>query len=134
VLWQLRLSLRSGAVWLEGSRRYAPPNAYLIPPALWPSLRSEFTQLLQCPTQPHPRLKQRAEQFNAQLQSLNLTLKDDPLVRLEQQRLILSPLPAQEPPDSALHLQNRLRGRLRSIGLGKPPQHDSDHRYLNHRF
>ncbi len=117
ILWQLRLSLRSGAVWLDGSRRYAPPNAYLIPPALWPSLRSEFTQLLQCPTQPHPRLKQLAADFQAELLRLNNSLDDNELLRLEQDRLVISPLPAQELPDSAAQLQLRLGQCLPKVDL-----------------
>jgi hypothetical protein len=31
VLWELRGALRAGDVWLEGSRRYANPETYLIP-------------------------------------------------------------------------------------------------------
>ncbi len=117
ILWQLRLSLRSGAVWLEGSRRYAPPNAYLIPPALWPSLRSEFTQLLQCPTQPQPRLKQLAADFQAELLRLSNSLDDNELLRLEQDRLVISPLPAQEIPDSAVQLQLQLGRCLPKVDL-----------------
>jgi hypothetical protein len=35
VLWELRGALRAGDVWLEGSRRYADPQTYLIPREQW---------------------------------------------------------------------------------------------------
>ncbi len=37
VLWELRGALRSGDVWVEGSRRYADPESYLIPRERWSS-------------------------------------------------------------------------------------------------
>jgi len=45
LLAMLREGLRSGDVWVEGSRRYADPQSYLIPKDRWPSLRPEFCQL-----------------------------------------------------------------------------------------
>lgn len=41
LLWELRGTLRSGDVWVEGSRRYADPRRYLIPEDRWPSLKGE---------------------------------------------------------------------------------------------
>jgi hypothetical protein len=43
-LWELRLALRAGDVWLPQSRRYADPESYLIPKARWPELRPEVCQ------------------------------------------------------------------------------------------
>src|SRR6266852_5826859 len=37
LLWQLRDRLRSGDIWVEGSRRYAHPGTYLLDKARWPS-------------------------------------------------------------------------------------------------
>jgi hypothetical protein len=45
LLAKLRDDLRSGDVWVEGSRRYADPQTYLIPEAEWPSLRQEACRL-----------------------------------------------------------------------------------------
>lgn len=41
VLWELRGALRAGNIWIEGSRRYANPETYLLPEEQWPALRSE---------------------------------------------------------------------------------------------
>jgi TnpA family transposase len=110
-LWQLRLSLQSGSIWVADSRRYTSPTTYLIPPALWPSLRSEFTQLLGCPLHAQPRLQQLHAQFQAELHRLNDTLNANELLRWEHDHLVVSPLPAQEIPESVSQLQLRL-GRL----------------------
>lgn len=37
LLWRLRDSLRSGDVWVAGSRRYANPDTYLLKPSRWVS-------------------------------------------------------------------------------------------------
>ena len=41
LLWELRGALCSGDVWVEGSRRYADPQRYLIPKDRWPSVKDE---------------------------------------------------------------------------------------------
>ena len=47
VLYQLRDGLRSGAIWLQGSRRFADPATYLIiPSSQWTSRRSEALRIL----------------------------------------------------------------------------------------
>ena len=46
VLLCLRDALRSGDVYVPGSRRYANPMAYLIPPEAWPARRAEFCRLV----------------------------------------------------------------------------------------
>ncbi|MFM8927401.1 MAG: Tn3 family transposase, partial [Rhodoluna sp.] len=118
VLWQLRSALRSGTIWVEDSRRYAAPTAYLIPSALWPGLRAEFSQLLACPLQAQPRLQQLQNQFQAELERLNDALDDHDLLRWEQDQLVMSPLPAQEIPQSVTQLQTRLGRLLPQVDLG----------------
>jgi len=43
LLWQLRGALRSGDVWVEGARRYANPQGFLVPKDRWPELRGEVS-------------------------------------------------------------------------------------------
>lgn len=45
-LSDLRDSLRSGAVWLEGSRQYANLDSYLIPKARWEQLRQTYCDMV----------------------------------------------------------------------------------------
>ena len=42
--WELRAALRAGDVWVDGSRRYANPETYLIPREQWPARRAEASQ------------------------------------------------------------------------------------------
>jgi hypothetical protein len=46
VLLALRDGLRTGDVFVPGSRRYSDPAAYLLQPQAWESLRLEFCQLV----------------------------------------------------------------------------------------
>ncbi len=45
----LHAGLRSGEIWVEGSRRYANPATYLISPQDWPSQRGEVLELTGMP-------------------------------------------------------------------------------------
>jgi hypothetical protein len=59
VLWELRGALPAGDVWLEGSRRYADPESYLIPREAWPGLRAEVCREIQAPEEGSDRLRER---------------------------------------------------------------------------
>ncbi len=49
-LLALRAGLRSGEIWVQGSRRYANPASYLIAPEAWPAQRPEVLELTGMPT------------------------------------------------------------------------------------
>ena len=59
VLYQLRDGLRSGAIWLQGSRRFADPARYLIPSSQWTSRRSEVLRILGLEQEPREHLEAR---------------------------------------------------------------------------
>ena len=67
VLWELRGALRAGDVWLEGSRRYANPETYLIPRDQWASLRTETCRMVQVPESGTERLRERQQELEARL-------------------------------------------------------------------
>ena len=56
MLLALRDGLRSGDVWVPGSRRYADPAAYLLTPARWAGQRAEFCRLAGKPAAAERRL------------------------------------------------------------------------------
>ena len=66
VLFELRSALRSGDVWVIGSRRYARLDSYLIPAAKWNEMRPAVSELLDLPEDGEIRLKLR----QAELQEL----------------------------------------------------------------
>lgn len=105
VLWELRTALRSGDIWLRGSRRYANPESYLIPKAQWTQLRTEVCQMLGVPEVGIQRLKHLAVQLDEQITQFSQTLQTNPHIRIEDKRLVISPLEAETQPQSVKALQ-----------------------------
>ncbi|NJM53065.1 MAG: hypothetical protein HC846_06530 [Blastocatellia bacterium] len=66
VIFELRQKLRSGDMWVEGSRRYARLESYLIPAEDWEKVRPTVCELLNLPTDGMKLLKLR----QAELQEL----------------------------------------------------------------
>lgn len=96
VLWELRQALLSGNLWVDGARRYGDPQSYLIPKDKWPAMRSEFCQMMSLSEQGKQRLKELNRQLEAEMAQLKKTLKHNPNVRMVDEKIVLSPLEAQE--------------------------------------
>ena len=62
-LWELRLALRSGDIYVDHARRYADPNTYLIPDGTWPEKRQEVVRLTSTPPTGETRLQEREAQL-----------------------------------------------------------------------
>ena len=71
VLWELRAAIRSGDVWLEGSRRHADPSSYLITSSQWRELRPETCTMLHLPADGRERLAVRREELEGLLGRLD---------------------------------------------------------------
>lgn len=119
-LWQLRAALRSGEVWVSGSRRYADPETYLIPKSQWPSLRAEVCQQLSMPATPEQRLEDRETELTARLTQVDqlLARRDSP-VQVEDGALVLTPLAAEERPASVGALEQAISQRLPTVELSE---------------
>src|SRR5207302_3623287 len=70
-LWELRAALRAGDVWVDGSRRYANPETYLIPREQWRARRAEACRLTGTPENGVQRLRQRQADLEAILVRLD---------------------------------------------------------------
>jgi hypothetical protein len=117
-LWSLRSALRAGNVWVAHSRRYTNPDTYLIPPAAWPRWRPEVVRQTGTPSQGLERLTAReAELDRAMGQVERLIARQDSPVRIEEDRLVLSPLEADPRPASAEALADRIAERLPRVAL-----------------
>jgi TnpA family transposase len=119
VLWELRNALRAGNVWLEGSRRYADPESYLIPRERWPGLRSEVCQLLDLPFDGRERLQQRQTELEARLASFDRGLTRNSAVRLENGNLVVTRLEAEHLPEQVARLQQQIGERLPQVDLAE---------------
>jgi len=91
VLWELRGALRAGDVWLDGSRRYADPQTYLIPREQWPGLRAEVCREVQAPEDGTERLRDRERELSGLLDRVEGLLAKDGDVRMEGNDLVVSP-------------------------------------------
>ncbi|MER5326293.1 Tn3 family transposase [Streptosporangium roseum] len=114
----LRDGLRSGDVFVPGSRRYADPATYLYTPEQWSPRRAEFCKLVGKPSDVAEVIEQGKEELHAALADLDATpaqaLPDDTgAVRLdEDDKLVIPPLSAEDVPGEAKELKVELAGML----------------------
>ena len=117
-LWALRRALRSGDIWVKNSRRYADPETYLIPRDKWPTVRSESCHLLGLPEKGEERLLQRKNGLSSILSQLDNQLSQTQSdVRIEREKLVLSPLKAQDMPESTIRLQALITQMIPKVEL-----------------
>jgi len=127
VLWELRQELRAGNIWVEGSRRYARLESYLIPQQEWPRLKGEVYAMLNASEDGATRLKERGAQLLKLMAGLNEQLaptsnegervKGPGQLRLEAGELIIPPLEAAEHKPGVVHLKELIRQRLPKVEL-----------------
>nr|WP_165977471.1 Tn3 family transposase [Nonomuraea diastatica] len=118
VILCLRDGLRSGDVFVPGSRRYADPATYLYTPEQWAPRRGEYCRLVGKPPNAAEALEQGKEELHAALQELETTLAgaapdDTGMVRLdEDEHLVVPPLSAEDVPAEAKALRDELAAML----------------------
>ena len=118
-LWELRSALRSGDIWLDNSRRYANPQSYLLPSERWPDIRSEVCLQTQTPQDGCLRLKERKKELDELLNRIDRKLFEDNKIRIENSRIVISPIKADELTESAEELGGIITQRLPLIELSE---------------
>jgi TnpA family transposase len=119
-LSELRDALRSGAVWLEGSRQYANLDSYLIPQARWEQLRQTYCEMVGVPEEGAVQLEIKQAALEEGLARLDRRLPQNEYVRIEKGELILSPLDKEEAEIRQEHpLAKKIGLLLPSIQLGQ---------------
>jgi TnpA family transposase len=116
-LWELRGALRSGDIWVKNSRKYANPETYLIPKDKWPTIRPEALRMLGLSEKGEERLEKRKAQLQRALSHFDkkLSLNDD--VKIEKGKLVISPLQAEDLPQSSVTLRELIAQRLPWVDL-----------------
>ncbi|MEV3986272.1 Tn3 family transposase [Nonomuraea sp. NPDC049758] len=118
VVLGLRDGLRSGDVFVPGSRRYADPGTYLFTPEQWEGKRAEFCQLVRKPAAASEAIDRVKEELLQALKDLEGTLanaapNDVGAVRLDEEgRLVIPPPSAEDIPTEAKALREELAGML----------------------
>ncbi len=117
VLWELRLALRSGDVFVAHSRRYADPNSYLIPPDQWENQRSELIRITQTPPNGVTRIHQRERQLQQLAQQVETHFDSGHWLRSKAGRWILTAYEGEGRPESAQRLEEEIVARLPRIDM-----------------
>lgn len=118
VLWELRLALRSGDIYVDHARRYADPNIYLIPLNTWPIQREEVVRLTQTPIDGTARLQEREAELRTLAERVEpLFANPKSWLREDDGKWVLSPLQAEGRPKSAEDLENELVARLPRLDI-----------------
>lgn len=114
VLIGLRDGLRSGDVFVPGSRRYADPAAYLLTPEQWEPQRAEFCRLVGKPSDPGRALAIAVDELHEAVGELETVLaQGEGPVRLDEGGdLVISPLTAEDVPAEAIALKAELTEML----------------------
>ena len=114
----LRDGLRSGDVFVPGSRRYADPATYLYTPGSGSPGRAEYCPLVGKPATAADALEQGREELHTALAEMEKALAgalpdDIGTVRLDaDDHLVVPPLPAEDIPAEARELKEELAGML----------------------
>ncbi len=117
VLFELRGALRAANVWLDGSRRYADPETYLLAPAAWPALRDQVCAELDLPRTGAERLAEYEAELHARLRDLDQGLPANQGVRVDGGRLVVTPLKAEELDGRVGQIAGLVAGRLPAVEL-----------------
>jgi len=120
VLVGLRDGLRSGDVFVPGSRRYADPASFLLAPEAWAPQKVEFCHLVGKPVEAADALAAAADELHTALVDLETQLaKGNPgEVRLtDDGELIIPPLTAEDVPAEADALRTELAGMLPRVPI-----------------
>lgn len=117
VLLGLRDGLRSGDVWVPGSRRYADPASYLFTPAQWQPRRNEFCHLVGKSPKAGESLLAAFDEHATAMDNLESVLAKSAgktgQVRIDESGdLVIPPLTAEYVPAQVEELRSELISRL----------------------
>ena len=121
VLYGVQAGLRSGDLWVAGSRRYTDPATLLLPPERWVNQRDDFCAATGTDANPRRQLERLDAELHAAVAALDAVIADpsaEGLARLgDDGELIVSPLPAEQLPTEAEALAGATAARLPRVQL-----------------
>ncbi len=115
-LFQTRGALRGANLWVGHSRRHQDPKNYLLPDDTWMDLRPRAEAETGIALDGRQQLADLDRQLTANLEKLDATLQDARGVRIENDRLVISPLVADRDPALA-HARDKIVALIPDIDL-----------------
>jgi len=113
----LRDTLRSGDLYLPNSRRYADPETFLIPRAVWLELREDVCQQLDLDPTGATRLSDRAQELRELLPHVDRELNRSDGIRIEHGELIVPQDEGDDLPGSVKALEAQISRRIPHVDL-----------------
>ena len=118
LLWRLRDSLRSGDVWVQGSRRYADPETYLLDRPTWEGLRADYCAAVERPPSGPDRLAQLGRELDTEVASFAAMLEaGEGPVRLNGDRLVVGRDTGDDLPVTVERLKGLVLGMFPEVEL-----------------
>lgn len=113
MLWQLRLALHSGDIFVQNARRYADTSTYLIPIDSWQAQRPEILRLTTTPQEAESRLREREAQIEALAHQVEkLLTKEDSGLRNEAGTWVLTQSSGEPGPERVERLGDAIAEKL----------------------
>ena len=117
VLTQVRGALRGANLWIEHGRRYQDPARHLMDDLDWQRLRGDHHIETGISLDPREATERLAGQLSHHLAALDDTLAEGTSVRIEGERLVVTPLSGEEPDIDLDELRANVAGLLPEIDL-----------------
>ena len=120
VLWELRNSIRACNIWIQDSRKYANLDSYFIPPETWKNIKQEVCEMLNVPVDGKKWLKEKKVELLKLISRINklLSNKDNKAgIRLENGKIVVSRIEAEDMPQSAIELEKEISKRLPKVDI-----------------
>jgi TnpA family transposase len=117
LLTEIRGALRGGDVWGKGSHRYQNPARFLLPEDRWGRDRQDHGVETGVGTDAIERLDYLGGVLNRHLGAVDDALDAESIVRIEMDRLVVSPLPAEDIPPSVDSLRHMLETMMPEVDL-----------------
>ncbi|MCP4303451.1 MAG: Tn3 family transposase [bacterium] len=117
LLTEIRGALRGGDLWVKGSDRYQNPARFLLPEDRWGRDRQDHSVETGIGTDATERLSNLGEVINRHLAAVDEALDAESIVRIENDRLVVTPLPAEDTPASVDALRSGLEALIPEVDL-----------------